>query len=362
MSLQTALATLFQNRELLPYSAPPDDAPVNPTAAFEALSPPPVRPTITLPEGPDATLAGIGQGGYVTDAVNQTAQAALKVDDGGGGWGGQLAQALKLIVPVLAASAAYRQGALGSLTNGFLSAQEQQRRAADSEADNQYRRDVMQENRAARDEEQRRRVEADQARMAAAAEARENALTERINKALAPYRENPMYGEGIQPDIAASTQIVVPGVGSISLQEALERVGVAKTAEGRYIVSGKPMPKEPKKTTRGFTTTDEAGRIYRITEDSETGREIERRAIGQQPRTAKEPKAPTAPKAPTVKVTRDAVTEESEVTFVDPERGTTETFSEQDVAAMLDAAGYESDTATVRRTMRNPKAMQELTK
>lgn len=356
-------STIFNSRVLLPYTNPATPG-TGGEDALPALGMPPMRPPISLPEGPDPTLNG--QGGYVSDAIDQVAAQAqgLPAPSSGGGSSmeAKLAQALQILLPVLAGSAAFRQGALGSFTGGYLNAKEDQRRAANDEADNAYRQEVLADNRAAREYARQQDENERQARAAEAAAAKEQAITASVEKALAPYRESPMYAEGIQPDIAASTQIMVPGIGPISLQQALERVGVAKTKEGRYIVNGKTAAKEPKKATRGYTTTDADGTIYRIIEDAETGKEISRTRIGAQPRTPKEPKAPAAPKAPSVTVALDPVTAEASVKFVDPESGVTETFSEEDVAAMLDAAGYESDKATVRRAMRNPKAMQELIK
>lgn len=277
-------------------------------------------------------------------------------------------QAMRLIIPALAAAGAYKQGALGSFTGGFLDVT-QARAAQEAQAAD---RDVMRDlQRQGVDLERQRLLETtrqhdwerDQASLAATIQAKldaeKQAQTERtaIERALTPFSGNPLYSQGIDPEYAANAVVTVPGIGPINLREALERVGAVTAPDGKYLYGTYKAPETP--TTRAFTTTEANGDVYRVTEDA-AGRELSRRRVGRRPVTPDKPEKPKAPPQPTVKVETDPVTSEATATFTDPGRGVTLSLSQAQVAELLDAKGLNSDPATVLKVMRNPQAMQEL--
>lgn len=245
-----------------------------PRPAAPALEAPPRRPLLpSLPSGPNPQMAKLAP---------DTPQA-------------RFAKAMSLIIPALVAGSAARQGALGSLVNGYLSTQQMQRRNEAEDASMQFERDQYGQRVREHQDLLARQEEERQTRLAAEAEraatAKETGIRAAITTALQPFRENPLYAEGITPEFASSASINVPGVGPISLLDAFDHVGVAKVG-GKYILSSKGK-EAPKTTTRQASLSDG---IYNITSD-ESGKVVGRTFVGKQyqrPRAERPEKTPEA--------------------------------------------------------------------
>lgn len=272
---------------------------------------------------------------------------ASKVPEPSSGGSGmaKFAAVMKQILPLIAAAGAFKQGALGSYTGGMLDVREQQRRAKAEEDDRAYRQRT--EDRYGRQEDrvlqgleiQEQRYQAQQA---AAQEANERSL---ISQALAPLSKNPMYADGISPDEAQSLAINVPGLGVISLGEALQKMSVAQDDEGTFHIFEPLAPPRPPSLTTGIGP---GGRPTRVPD-------VEGTPVYERPRVGPQPEKP---KKATVKIEDTGAG--LVVTFSDPETGLTETLTEEEIATKLSAQGWPSDVAAVRKVMRNPKALREL--
>lgn len=260
---------------------------------------------------------------------------------------------IRAIVPLIAVASATRQNALGSLVQGYLSTEEQQAQQEHLQRADQvdqeladYRRRVLEQGAAS-----------DAASAAAEREKqKQSGISAAIANAMRAYQENPLYADGVTPEYANSAITNIPGLGPISLREVFDRYGVVKDPQGRYQVVTKREKKTTPKSTR--QRADLADGLYDITYD-ENGKETGRTRLGTPYRAPRATPEPKAPQKPTVVVNVDDALG-TIVKYSDPEAGTTESFTEDDVKDMLSKTDRPNDPATVRAVMRDPVAMKQL--
>lgn len=234
-----------------------------------------------------------GNLGYLPDV-----QPNFSMPEESSGWD-RFREVMATVLPALAAAGAYKQGALGSFTGGMLDArqvhmqQEQMQARQEAQAQEMEIRRAEMERRAQAEqhaiEEAARRAEAQRQEAEANKQERERSI---LTETLKPFSGNPLYAEGIPANVAGGTVIQVPGLGAISLKDALERVGVAKQGEN-YLYGDAVTVKKPEPKAQRFAhyTVTEGGVQYRVTEDLDTGETLRKVRTGVE-KAPKEPKDP----------------------------------------------------------------------
>lgn len=286
---------------------------------------------------------------YIGADVANTADAALGAGAPAAPQGdgfSRFQSVLRAIVPAIAAASAYKNKTLGNFTEGYQANQELQRRTRADEMEQRLRAQsfgLQQQEFSQRIQDTLARAAAQQEQAKLAQETRERGL---ITSALQPFESNPLYAEGIPASVADGAVIDVPGIGRLSLKEALGRVGSAEQ-DGKYLY-GKPA--KPEKTPL-ITTRGPDGKPIR-------GEDKPGAAVYERPRAGA---APKEPKTPSVKVKRDLV-EGQIVTFTDPMQGVSQDFTRDEIKSLLKQGGRPSDDATVDKVIRSPQALVELLK
>lgn len=255
---------------------------------------------------------------------------------------------MKTVLPLIAAAGAYRQGSLGSFTGGMLDVRQQQDAFAADEEDRRFRQDQYQQEvdyRRSRDEASAADAQARADRQARIDQQQEESRLRQVLKdTIAPLGKNKIYADGITVEEASGQTINVPGVGPVSLLEALRTVGVAQDERGTYLPFAPLDEEEPNLVP----TPAPGGPVW--------GPQVKGAPVYERPR---EGRAPSEPKKPSVKVRRDPEGV-NVVEYTDPERGVSQEFSADEIEALLQADGRPSDPTTVDRVMRSPEALGEL--